>query len=163
MQIFWTISWNLSEIVSGKQCSFNLSIFLFLFFFFFFFLLYWKVSEFFQFWVFFKVLFRRILGWIFFQFNFLSVEFSSQNFSSRLSFYLLGSFIHETSDEINLQAYFSYLNSSGPQIRTEDSISSSWQKGGSHILVPHCLGLHLLSPLWPKSSAARGRPVFSSK
>ena len=76
---------NLSERVSGKQSSLNLSIFLFFFFFLPFFF-YRKVSEFFEFRVFFKVLFRRILRWIF------SIEFSfSWIFSSRLSFIFISS------------------------------------------------------------------------
>ena len=62
---------NLSERLSGKQSSLNLSLFLFFFFLFFFFLFYQKVSKFIKFRVFFKVLFRRILGWIFFLLNFL--------------------------------------------------------------------------------------------
>ena len=50
--------------MSGKQSSLNLS-------FFFLFLFYRKVLKFIKFRVFFKVLFRRIFGWIFFQLNFL--------------------------------------------------------------------------------------------
>ena len=57
---------NLSERMSGKKSSLNLSIFLF-----FFFLFYQKVSNLIKFRVFFKVLFRIILDWIFFQLNFL--------------------------------------------------------------------------------------------
>ena len=70
-------------------------------------MLYRKVSEFIKFRVFFKFLFRRILGWIFFQLNFLSVVFFWKNFSSRLPFiftFFLGSPIHEASDETHLLA-----------------------------------------------------------
>ena len=37
----------------------------------------------------------------------------------------------------------------GPRIRTEGQTSSSWQKGGSHFLVLHCLWLFLPSSLRP--------------
>ena len=99
LQICTTICWNLPERVSGKQKFFEFEylkkkfffsffffvcfvFFLFCFFVLFFcfvFLFYRNVSEFIKLQIFFKVLFSRILGWIFFQ-SFKLVEFQSSTF-----------------------------------------------------------------------------------
>ena len=81
--------------------------------------------------------------WILFQLNFLGrtsvVDFHLFLFLGKL---------HSRSEWRNQSAGLSFCAfSCGPQIRTEGSISSSWQKGGSHFLVIHCLGLLLPSPL----------------
>ena len=113
--------------------------------FFFSFLFYRKVSEFIKFGVFLKVLFRRILGWIFFQLNFLG-RTSGVNF--HLFWLLFLGVLHSWNEwqtpsaGLSLRAF-----SSGPWIRTDGLNSSS--KRGSHIIVPHCLRLLLPSPLRP--------------
>ena len=122
LQIFVLFAGNLSESVSWKECL-NLRVFLFF---------YQIVSKFIKFRVFFKVLFRRILGWIFFQLNFLLVEFSFIWFFFFfveplllifIYFYYLGSFIQDVSDETNLLVFVLQF---GPRILTKGSISSSW-------------------------------------
>ena len=50
----------------------------------------------------------------------------------------------------------------GPRICTEGSISSFWQKGGSHLLVSHCLGLLLSSPIRPNQVQHVGSLIFFS-
>ena len=139
----------LSERMSRKQSSWNLSIFLFfsllLCFLFFVFVFYQKVSEFIKFRIFLKVLYCRILGWIFFQLNFLG-RTSVVDFHLFLLLFL--GEVHSWSEWRNPSAGLSFRAfGSGPQIRSDALNSSS--KRGSHFLVPHCLELFLPSPLRP--------------
>ena len=115
--------------------------------FFFSFFVYRKVSEFIKFRVFFKVLFRRILGWIFFHLNFLG-RTSIVDFHLFLLLFLKE--LHSRSEWRNQSAgIFFLLLQFGPRLRTESSICSSWLKGVSHFLVLPCLGLLLPFPLRP--------------
>ena len=95
-----------------RECPRNKVLWIWVFFFFLFcFLFYRKVSEFF------KALFQRIHGWIFFRLNFSSswiflVELQQSTF---IYFYFFGSFIQEASDGTTLLANFSCLYLSVPE------------------------------------------------
>ena len=127
--------------MSRKQNSLNLSIFLF----FFGGGVYRKVSEFIKFRVLLKVIFRRILGWIFFQLNFLC-RISLVDFHLFLLLFLWE--LHSWNEWRNPSAGLSFrASNSGPRIRTDGLNGNS--KRGSHFLVPYCLGLLLPFPLRP--------------
>ena len=140
LQIIVQFAGNLSERVSGKQSSLNLI-------FFFSSLFYRKVSEFFEFRVFFKVLFRRILGWIFFPLNFLR---RTSVFDFHLMLLLFLGELHSWSEWRKPTCYLSSYQFC-PRIRTKGQ-TSSLTKGGSYFLVPHCLGLLISSPFRPNQA-----------
>ena len=138
LQILVQFAGNLSERVSRKQSSLNLSIFLFFSIFLSFFLFFYrKVSEF--------ISLRFFFAEFSVEFSFSWIFLVELHLSTFIYFHFLGSYIQEASDETNLLANFSCLYSSGPRIRT-DSLNSS-SKRVSRFLVPHCLGLLLPSPL----------------
>ena len=138
---------NLSERVSGETKFFEFEYFSFLLFSFFISFFVFKFQRPLNF-DFSKVLFRRILGWIFFQLNFLSVEFYWQNFSSWLSFTFISC---EATFKKRVKKPFFWLIFPAFTVLSSNSYweFNSSSKRGSHFLVPHCEGLLLPSPLRP--------------